>query len=90
MNKNTVGAIGLSVFLLFGAAPTLLLAHGGRDHEGQRGGYGSREDSNRYDPQYDDDRWEDEDEDAYRRSSRRYPPPDWERSAPRERSDRSW
>ena len=66
------------------------------DHGEQRGGYrGEREDSGRYDPQRDDDQWEDEDkdeedDDSYRPSSRHYPPPESERSAPRERRDRPW
>jgi hypothetical protein len=89
MTRHIFGAVGLSVLLLFGATPAVLLAHEGYEHGEGGGGYrGEREDSGRYDPRYDDDRWEDEEEeedDAYRSSTRRSPPPDWERSAPRER-----
>jgi len=87
MSKNSFGAVGLSLLLLLGAAPPAVLAHEGHEHGGRQGGYGEREDSGRYDPQDDDDRWEDEeekDDDTYRPSSRHYPPPDREPSAPRE------
>ena len=86
MNKHIFGAVSLSLLLLIGSAPTVLLAHEGHDHGEGHGGYREREDSGRYDPQREDDRWKDEDEDDgdYRPSSRHYPPPDREHSAPRE------
>jgi hypothetical protein len=89
MSKNSFGAVELSLLLLLGATPSVLLAHEGHDHRGQQGGYREREDPRRYDPQDEDDRWDEEDEedDSYRSSSRRYPPPEWERSAPREERD---
>ena len=90
MSKNSFGAVGLSLLLLLGSAPAVLLAHEGHEHGKREGGYREREDSGRYDPQDDDDQWEDEDEDndTYRPSARRSPPPERERSAPRERQDR--
>ena len=93
MNKHIFGAVGLSLLLLLGPAPAVLLAHEGHDHGEGRGGYREREDSGRYDPQREDDRWEredEEDEDTYRPSARRYPPPEWERSAPHEYRDRAY
>jgi hypothetical protein len=97
MNKHIFGAAGLSLLLL-GTAPAVLLAHEGHDHGGHhRGGYeGDREDSGRYGRPYDDDRGEREDkgegdeDESYHPSARRYPPPESERSAPRERRDRPW
>lgn len=91
MSKNIFifSTVGLSVFLLLGAAPTVLLAHEGHEHRERQDVYrGERGDSGRYDPRYDDDRREEEEEDEdyddYRSSTRRYPPPEWKRSAPRE------
>lgn len=94
MNKHIFGAAGLSLLLL-GTAPAVLLAHEGHDHGGHhRGGYEEeREDSGRYGRSGDDDRWEREDEDedeSSRPSARRYPPPERERSAPREYRDRAY
>lgn len=90
MNKNSFGAVGLSLLLLLGSAPAILLAHEGHEHGKRGSGYREREDSGRYDPPYDDDRREEEDEDdnSYRPSSGRYPPPDWEQSSPREQRSR--
>ncbi|HEV8713671.1 MAG TPA: hypothetical protein VGX03_12705 [Candidatus Binatia bacterium] len=56
-----------------------------------------QEESGRYAPQREDDRWnndaydrdEDEEDETYRPSARRYPPPDQEQSAPREWGSRS-
>ncbi len=87
MHRTIFGAVGLSLLLLLGSAPAVLLAHEGHDHGERRGGYrGEREDSGRYDPQREDDRWEEDEEedDTYRPSARRYPPPDREQSSPRE------
>ncbi len=92
-NKNIPSALGLSM-LLSGSAPAISLAHEGHDHgEHHGGGYRERQDSSRYDS--DEDRWEDEDEDendadTYRPSSRPYPPPDREQSAPREHRSRPY
>lgn len=80
------------MLLLLGPSSTILLAHEGHEHRGRQGRYGEREeDTGRYDPQYEDGRREDEDEedDSYRPSPRRYPPLGWERSAPRQRQDGS-
>jgi hypothetical protein len=92
MRKHIFGAVGFSVLLSLGSLPTTLLAHEGHQHREQRGGYEEQEDSGRSDPWYDDERWDEEydDEDTYGPSSRRYPPPDWQRSAPREPRDRPW
>ena len=90
MNKHIFGTVGLSLLLLLGSAPTALLAHEGHEYGDRQSEYGEREDARRYDPRYDDNRWEDEeeDEDIDRPSSRRYPLPDWQRSAPREQRGR--
>ena len=94
MNKNIFGAVGLSLLLLLGSAPAVLLAHEGHDHgEHHRGYRGEQEDSGRYDPQREDNQWEDEndeddEDDTYRPSSRHYPPPDREQSSPREQQGR--
>lgn len=85
------GAVSLSLLLLIGSAPTVLLAHEGHDYGAHpRGGYeGDQEDSGRYDRSGDDDRWERDDDEgnedeSYRPSTRHYPPPHREHSAPRE------
>ena len=92
MSKNIFRAVGLSVLLLLGSVPAVLLAHDGHTHKDDRGGYrGEREDSERDDPRYDGDRWEDEedevDDDDERSSTRPYPPPDWERRTPHEQKN---
>ena len=95
MNTNILSATGLSLLLLLGSGPTVLLAHEGHDHGDRRSRYSEWEDTGRYAPQRDNDQREEEDEheaedETARPSSRRYPPPASERSAPRERSERPW
>jgi len=94
MNKNIVGAAGLSLLLLLGPSPTILLAHEGHEHGSRQDSYGERKDTGRYDPQYDDDQydddaWEEDDDYTRRPSSQPYPPSSRERSSPHERRDRS-
>lgn len=92
MSKNSFSAVGLSLLLLLGSGPAVLLAYNGHNHEDDRGGYrGGREDSERDDPCYDEDRWQDEEDEADdtddRSYSRSYPPPDRERRTPREQKN---
>lgn len=91
MSKNIFSAVGLSLLLLLGAVPAVLLAQDGHTHKDDRGGYrGEQEDSERDDPRYDGDRWEDEEDevdDDERSSTRPYPPSEWERRAPREQKN---
>lgn len=92
MSKNIFSAVGLSLLLLLGFVPAVLLAHDGHTHDDDRGGYrGEREDTGRYDPRYDEDDWEDEedeaDDDNDRSSTKPYPPPDRERRTPREQKN---
>jgi hypothetical protein len=89
MQNNIAGAIGLSLLLLLGSTPAAVSAHEGHEHGEGWSDEREREDVRRYDPRYDEGRWEDEDrdEDAYRRSPRRSAPPAGEYSAPRERRD---
>jgi len=93
MNTTIFGATGLSLLLLLGSGPTVLLAHEGHDHGDRRSRYSEREDSGRYAPQREDDRWEEEDEyeeedETDRPSSRRYPPSEGERPSPYKRNGR--
>lgn len=69
-----------------------------QDEEEREGYRGEREESGRYAPQRDDDRWNEEDaydedeeegDDTYRPSARRYAPPERGQSAPHERESRS-
>jgi len=89
MRQRIFAVAMLSLSLLLGSGPAVLLAHDGHTHEDDRGGYrDEREEAGRYDPRDDEDRWEDEedeaDDDDDRSSTRPYPPPGWERRAPRE------
>jgi len=40
MSKNIFSAVGLSLLMLLGSVPAVLLAHDGHNHEDDRGGYG--------------------------------------------------
>ncbi len=88
MKKSIFGTVGLSALLLVGSTPAVLLAHDGQNHTGRQGEYetsGRWEDTERYDPQYDDEYGEGEDDYYTRRpSTRRYPEPEGERPVPRE------
>jgi len=95
MDKRKVGTIGLSLILLLGSAPAVLLAHEGHDHgTDHQGAYqDERQDARRYNSQSDENRWDDRDEeneadDTYR-SSRRAPGQEREYPAPRPREERS-
>ncbi len=92
MKQRIFVAAVLSLLLLLRSGPAVVLAHDGHTHKDDRGGYrGEREDSGRYDPRYNEDRWEDEedeaDDDDDRSSTRPSPPPDRERRAPREQKN---
>lgn len=86
MNTKNFGAVVLSLLLL-GASPVALLAHEGHEHGRDRDEYqAERGDSGRYDPQDDENAWEDdeEDDDTYRPSTRHDPFPEEKRPVPRE------
>ena len=63
----------------------------GHEHGGQQSEYREWDDSEKYEPQAEDDSWKDEDEDdTYRSSSKHYPSPDWEHSSSSEPRGRPW
>ena len=95
MKTNILSITGLSLLLLLGSGPAVLLAHEGHDHGDRRSRYSEREDAGRYAPQREDGGREEEDEydeedETERPSARRYPPPARGQSAPRDRRDQPW
>jgi len=95
MQKRLLSALGLSLFLLLGSTPRVVLAHEGHDHGAHhQSGYRDEDEETRpYDSdRYDDQRDEAEDEDVENRgypSSRRSRVPDQDYSAPRPREQES-
>jgi hypothetical protein len=91
LSKNIFSAVGLSLLLLLGSGPAVLLAHDGHTHKDDRGGSrGEREDAGRYDPRYDEDCWEDEEDEEDEddgSSTKPSPPPDRERRTSREQKN---
>lgn len=92
MDKRNVGTMGVSLILLLGSAPAVLLAHEGHDHGTPRQGVyqDERQDTRRYDSRRNNDQGDERDEEVETyRSSRRTPLPDREYPAPRPREERS-
>jgi hypothetical protein len=96
MQKHIISTVGLSLFLLLGSAPRVVLAHEGHDHGSHhQSGYRDEDEETRpYDSDRDDEqRDESDDEDAqdrsYRSSTRRSPVPERDYPAPRPRDQRS-
>jgi hypothetical protein len=95
MNATIFGATGLSLLLLLGSGPAVLLAHEGHDHGDRRSRSSAREDVGRSAPPRESDQWEEEDkydeeDETDRPASRRYSPRAGERSSPREHRERPW
>src|SRR5262245_59092579 len=96
MQKRMINTVGVSLFLLLGPAPGVVLAHEGHDHGAHhQSGYRDEDEETRpYDAdRYEDRRDESDEEEAedggYRSSTRRSPVPDRDYSAPRPRDQRN-
>src|SRR5712691_9071481 len=95
MQKRMINTVGLSLFLLLGSAPGVVLAHEGHDHGAhhQSGYRGEDEETRPYDSDRYNDRRDESDDDAedggYRSSTRRSPVPDRDDPAPRPREQRN-
>ena len=96
MQKRRMSALGLSLFLLLGSAPSVALAHEGHDHGAHhQSGYRDEDeetrpyDSDRYDDQQDESDDGEGDNSAYHSSTRRSRVPDQDYSAPRPREQRN-
>jgi len=96
MQKRIMNALGLSLFLLLGSAPGVVLAHEGHDHGAHhKSGYRDEDektrpyDSDRYDEQRDESEDADAENSAYRSSTRRSRVPERDDPAPRPREQRS-